>query len=180
MTPKQARRQESRNQRSGRYEKHKPCELCGLSAGEDYVSDPRCNDVLHGQGLVLHEKCAVVIGLLAPDVALAVLDASAKRDKPAGRSVLSLVLRAEAKTRAGCVDLHFCRRGTGPLVGIYRNAESWMESDPATPWSVVCEAHHTLVCVETRAAADSTSADTCNFCDDCRYGPAGPPYLGDG
>lgn len=77
-------------------------------------------------------------------------------------------LDAESLVRAGCIRLSYCRNRSGPLVGIYRNAESGMESDPETPYSVVCEEHNTLVSVETLRIAGNTATDTCNFCDDCR------------
>jgi NADH:ubiquinone oxidoreductase subunit F (NADH-binding) len=77
-------------------------------------------------------------------------------------------LKAEAETRAGCVRLSYCRRGTGPMIGVYKSDEAGMESDPETPWSVVCEEHNTIVCTFTRAEAMSTASDSRNFCDDCR------------
>lgn len=41
----------------GRFTRN-PCHLCGKGAPMDYYSDPRCNDVLNGRGLVLHKRCA--------------------------------------------------------------------------------------------------------------------------
>lgn len=76
-------------------------------------------------------------------------------------------LEADRATRDGCVQLRTCR-ATGVEVGIYRSLEAGMESDPATPWSVVCEKHATLVSTETKAQALSTATDTRYWCDECR------------
>lgn len=73
---------------------------------------------------------------------------------------------------AGCVSQRKSR-ATGTLVGIYHAHQSGMEMDPDTPWCVVCEAHHTLVCVETLHAAQRTN-DPTDFCEDCQDGM--PPY----
>lgn len=162
MTVPQQHRQWSR-ERSGRYSKHYPCELCGVSAGEKYASDDRCNEM--GVGVVLHWKCADVLALLPMDAAKSVLDAASAN--PSIRFITKL-LEMERGGRAGCISLRFCRRGAGPLTGVYRNAEAGLESDPDLPWSVVCEKHHTLICTTSRAMAESTSTDTRNFCDDCR------------
>ena len=72
-------------------------------------------------------------------------------------------------TRAGCVQLRFCRRGSGPLVGVYSSDEA--EMDSALPWTVICEDHGTMIGAITRSDALSTSSDTFNFCDDCRAKP---------
>jgi hypothetical protein len=58
-------------------------------------------------------------------------------------------------------------RSTGTLVGLYRNSESGMESDPDYPWSVVCEEHGCLVCVETRAGARSCMSSPHDWCPQC-------------
>lgn len=79
---------------------------------------------------------------------------------------------------AGCVSQRRSRV-TGTLVGIYCNEQSGMESDPETPWSVVCEVHHTLVCVETLYAAQRTN-DPSDFCEDCQDILAGKPPRLDG
>jgi hypothetical protein len=162
MTSAQRNRQQSRA-KTGRYKQHIRCELCGLNVGENYCSDARCNSM--GMGVTLHEKCGVVLALLPENAASAVLLVASTTPSPRH---LTKILDAERKVRTGCVSLHFCRRGTGPLTGVYRSAEAGMETDHEYPWSVVCEAHHTLVSTETRAAADSTATDTRNFCDDCR------------
>jgi hypothetical protein len=69
---------------------------------------------------------------------------------------------------AGCVSQRRSR-ATGTLVGIYRAAQAGLEDDPATPWCVVCEEHHTLACVETLALARA-SRDPREWCDECRDG----------
>jgi hypothetical protein len=170
MTPAQAERQYSRDG-AGRYTKHISCELCGRNVGEDYFSDGRCNAT--GRGLVLHAKCCTVLGLLDDDAFVEVL-VGAERLPPEKRArLVTTILDVEKKSRAGCVALRFGNRGKGPIVGVYRNAESGMESDPETPWSVVCESHNTIVCIETRSAAKSIT-DPAEFCDDCRYGADKP------
>ena len=54
----QIERQRNRHRNAGRYGKINPCELCGKSAGADYMSDERCNSVWEGHGVTLCEKCA--------------------------------------------------------------------------------------------------------------------------
>lgn len=166
MTPAQARRQGSRDDQTGRYAEHHSCELCGRPAGEHYFSDNRCNST--GQGVVLDVRCATILALLPDAAYVDVLTLAATMPRTARAALRKRLLDAERDSRAGCVDLHFCEHGTGPLVGVYRSAESGIESDPETPWTVVCEEHHTCVCVESRRAAMSTAATTRNFCDDCR------------
>ncbi len=84
-------------------------------------------------------------------------------------------LKAEAATRDGCVQLSYCRHGTGPMVGVYRSVDAGMEEDPDGRWSVVCEEHDALVCVRQRYVAMSTATDTCNFCDACREAETSAP-----
>lgn len=145
--------------------KHYSCELCARNVDGRHTSD----------GHTLHAKCATVLALLPDEADQAKMLRRSSALHVAHRArFVSAILKAAAKSRAGCVGLHFCRRGTGPLVGVYKNSESGMETDVATPWSIVCEAHGTLVCVETRADAAATSTDTKNFCDDCRYGDDKP------
>lgn len=169
MTPKQADRQKSRNRRTGRYKSHIACDLCGRSAGEGHASHPKCNT--WGIGVVLHSKCCAALELLPDDVAESILRQTYCAEKPSGERAVHKILDAVTKGRAGCVAMRFSTRGA--LVGVYKSVEAGLESDPATPWSVVCEEHHTLVCVESRRAADSTARDTTNFCDDCRTTAAG-------
>lgn len=56
QTKAQRSRQKARSYRTGQYEKHNECELCGKSAGENYASDERCNDT--GLGVCLCGSCA--------------------------------------------------------------------------------------------------------------------------
>ena len=60
-------------------------------------------------------------------------------------------------------------RGLG-WVSLYRSAAAGMEDDPTLPWSTVCETHATLVCHETRAAAEIALSLTnrLDWCEDCR------------
>jgi transcription elongation factor Elf1 len=57
---KQTTRQKERNS-NGRYKEMAHCEVCNKALGNDYYSDNRCNDELHGLGLVLCAKCGVKI-----------------------------------------------------------------------------------------------------------------------
>lgn len=68
---------------------------------------------------------------------------------------------------AGCVT-QSRSRVTGTLVGLYHSEQAGIESDPATPWAVVCEKHATCVCVETLSVGYATLPNPCNFCDQCR------------
>lgn len=56
-TDKQHMRQDNRDS-GGRYAVMSECELCKKRIGSDYCSDPRCDEIWHGRGLVLCEKCA--------------------------------------------------------------------------------------------------------------------------
>lgn len=67
---------------------------------------------------------------------------------------------------AGRVELRRAR-STGTMVGLYRNAESGMESDPETPWSVVCEEHGCLVCVATREIGRASMNCPDDWCPQC-------------
>lgn len=130
-----------------------------------------CGRLVHGvtePGPVLHTKCRTVLDLLPASAHGEILKLAASLPTTTRPRIVLTLLDRERRARAGCIDLHFSQHGTGPLVGVYRNKESGIEIDPETPWSVVCQKHNTLVCVESRAAAMSTSADTRNFCDDCR------------
>lgn len=73
--------------------------------------------------------------------------------------------RVWSRERAGFV-LSRRNRITGFVVGLYRSAESSMESDPEIPWSTVCEEHANLVCHATRSLAESSMAlpDWCEPC----------------
>lgn len=75
-------------------------------------------------------------------------------------------LDAEAAQRGGCVLLRRTRRGI--LVGLYRSDDAGMESDPATPWSTVCEAHGAIVCHASRRDAAASLPHPDGWCDDCR------------
>lgn len=68
--------------------------------------------------------------------------------------------------RTGCVSLRRSNR-TGHLVGVYDAAAAGLESDPETPWAVVCEAHSTLVCVETLTLARDVASDPPSWCETC-------------
>lgn len=76
-------------------------------------------------------------------------------------------LDAEVARRDGCLELR-TSRATGTLVGLYRSAEAGMETDPETPYTTVCEEHHTLVCHSTLALARENLPDPRGWCDECR------------
>lgn len=102
----------------------------------------------------------------------------AATDHPANTKFSRRYLNTLVREYVGCVKLSYCRRGTGTLVGVYRSAEAGMEEDPATPWSVVCEPHGSIVSVHSRRAAFAVSADSTEFCDDCRDGKKPEPEEG--
>jgi len=80
-------------------------------------------------------------------------------------------LDRERHERAGCVVLRYTRKGRR-LVGLYRSLEAGIESDPATPWSNVCDAHSGVTCFETRKAAEaclSTPEEWCPMCQEEAY-----------
>lgn len=63
-------------------------------------------------------------------------------------------------------------RRTGPgrsWVTVYDAVASAIEDDPEMPWAVVCEAHSTLVCAESRTSAEAIMrGGSVVFCDECR------------
>lgn len=66
---------------------------------------------------------------------------------------------------AGCVS-QFRSRDTRTLVGLYNCAQAGLEDNPETPWCVVCEEHHTLVCVESLRRARQIRSPR-EFCEAC-------------
>lgn len=81
--------------------------------------------------------------------------------------VAMLDIRAsEAAERSGCIALRTTRKGT--RVGLYRSLEAGIESDPAHPYTTVCEDHSTCVCYETRRDAESCLSHPEMWCDECR------------
>ena len=70
---------------------------------------------------------------------------------------------------AGCV-VQRRSRATGRLVGLYQSHQAGMESDPALPWSTVCEVHGILVCHSTLALARAHLSDPAGWCELCRHG----------
>lgn len=85
--------------------------------------------------------------------------------------------RAEMGRRLGCVAL-VRARSTGSLVGLYRTAETDLDEEIGS-WAVVCEAHHTILGVESKARARASMADPAAFCDDCRDANVPDRFLGD-
>lgn len=80
------------------------------------------------------------------------------------------IVGSEATERAGCLELRTTRKGV--RVGLYRSLEGGMESDPSVPYTTVCETHSTLVCHETRRAAEQLLSHPESWCDQCRGEPA--------
>lgn len=76
---------------------------------------------------------------------------------------------SEAAERAGCIALRTTRKGV--RVGLYRSLEAGIESDPAHPYTTVCEDHNTCVCYETRRDAESCLSHPEMWCDQCRGEP---------
>ena len=84
--------------------------------------------------------------------------------------VARLTVRAsEVPERSGCLVLRTTRRGV--RVGLYRSLEAGIESDPATPYTTVCEDHNTCVCHGTRRSAEASLAYPESWCDQCRGEP---------
>jgi len=73
--------------------------------------------------------------------------------------------RAEQSERAGCVALRKCN-ASGTVVGIYRSVEAGIEDDPTTPWSLICEDHGAVICIETIDLARQHAAWP-GWCADC-------------
>lgn len=93
--------------------------------------------------------------------------------RKAGQSVESLVAKRDQLKKmlafaepVGRVEVRRAK-STGTWVGLYRNSESGMESDPETPWSVVCEAHGCLVCVATREHGRLAMSAPHDWCPQC-------------
>ena len=76
---------------------------------------------------------------------------------------------SEVAERAGCLALRTTRQGV--RVGLYRSLEAGLESDPSVPYTTVCETHGTLVCHETRRAAEQSLSHPESWCDQCRGEP---------
>lgn len=74
-------------------------------------------------------------------------------------------LEAERDSRAGCRILRRTRAGL--LVGLYRNDEANLDADGG-PWSVVCEGHGGIVCLDTLEIARSWLSHPEDWCPDCQ------------
>lgn len=65
MTPAQNKRQAYRSR--GQYAKVNPCYRCGKSAGEDYRSDRRTDDLIDDQAMCLCDPCANLLAALTDE-----------------------------------------------------------------------------------------------------------------
>ena len=70
-TQSQIRRQDRKYRDAGRYAKVNPCYRCGRSAGEDYQSDRRTDDLVNDEAICLCRPCFVLLDGMSDEQFLA-------------------------------------------------------------------------------------------------------------
>ena len=62
-------------------------------------------------------------------------------------------------------------RQTGTFVSIYRVDQTIFAFDVGEPWALVCEAHETIVEVESLSLAKDQASDPTGWCEQCERAP---------